>query len=68
MKLTIGETDVIEMLSAYKGEYCRLEFKIDNKKYIASCGGVINTVPDDVPYNPLTDMDCGTDAMIGRGK
>jgi len=68
MKLTIGETDIIKMLSKHNGEYCRLEFKIDNKKYIASCGGVINATPDDVPYNPLINADYGTDAMIGRVK
>ncbi|MFA5208322.1 MAG: hypothetical protein WC428_06795 [Candidatus Paceibacterota bacterium] len=68
MKLTIGKTNIVDMLSKHNGEYCRLEFKIDSKKYIASCGGVINATHDNVPYNPLTDMDCGTDAMIGRVK
>ena len=68
MKILIGETNISTILSKYEGEYCRLELEIKNKKYKFACGGRVRVIPDETPYNPLTDMDCGTDAMIGRIK
>jgi hypothetical protein len=68
MLIRIGGTDITELLSAHEGEYCRLEFEIKSKRLKTACGGVIQVIPDDVPRNTLTDTDCGTDAMTGRGK
>jgi hypothetical protein len=68
MRIHVGGTDITELLSAHDGEYCSLEFTIKSKRLKTACGGVIQMMADDVPCNPATDMDCGTDAMIGRGK
>ena len=69
MLIHIGGTDITELLSAHDGEHCRLEFEIKSKRLKTACGGVIQAMrTPETPYNPLADMDCGTDAMIGRGK
>ncbi|MFA5307829.1 MAG: hypothetical protein WC365_10330 [Candidatus Babeliales bacterium] len=70
MRIHIGGTDITELLSTHDGEYCQLEFEIKSKRLKTACGGVIQVIAEvpETPYNPLTDTDCGTDAMIGRGK
>ena len=64
MKVLIGEVNIAETLSTHKGEYCHLEFQTEGYEF--ACGGEIHVIPDETPYNPLTDMDCGTDAMINK--
>jgi hypothetical protein len=65
MNVLISGTDITESLSKYQGEYCRLEYQIDGKKHKFACGGTIQVIPDEMPYNPLTNSDCGTDSMLG---
>jgi len=40
--------------------------KLLSGKEVKQCCGIIQTTPDRIPYNPLSDNDCGTDAVIGR--
>ena len=64
MKIIMNGIDITQKLAEHAGEHVAIEL-IDGKKRIC-WGGVIEVESDAVPYNPLMDTDCGTDAMIGR--
>jgi hypothetical protein len=70
MKVTINGKDINDTLAEFQDDHVRLEIKSHNREHIHLIVGMVRVEKEhiDVPYNPLTDMDCGTDAMIGRGK
>ena len=70
MKPIINGQDINDVLMTFIGDHVRIEIKSHNREHIhVICGTVTAEMEHiDVPYNPLMDTDCGTDAMIGRGK
>lgn len=66
MRILVGDTDITQALAEYDGEYVCLELSEKHGSKRICWGGVVKVIPDEQPYNPLADMDCGTDAMMGR--
>jgi len=68
MKVLISETDIAQKLSQFEGERVVVEISCNDRKKYLMYGGMVEVIHETPPYNSLTDMDCGTDALLGRGK
>ena len=68
MKVSINGKDASDILKDFQGERVRIEIKSFDREHIVVMAGTVKSETERIepPYNPLTDMDCGTDAMIGR--
>jgi len=69
MKIIMNGKDITETLVEFDGEYVRLECKSYDKEHTHIIFGTIMAETgqrQDKPYNPLMDIDCGTDAILGR--
>lgn len=68
MKVLINGKNINETLAEFQDDYVTIEIKSNNREHICMIGGVVRVENEhiDVPYNPLTDMDSGTDAIIQK--
>ncbi|MDD5064955.1 MAG: hypothetical protein PHQ35_09410 [Phycisphaerae bacterium] len=68
MIVLINGKDVNDTLEQFKDDHVRLEIKSHSREHIHVIVGTVRVENEhmDIPYNPLTDMDCGTDAMINK--
>ena len=68
MKVLINGKDIKDTLSKFQDDHVTIEIKSNNREHTCMIGGVVRIENEhiDVPYNPLTDTDCGTDAMMAK--
>jgi hypothetical protein len=69
-KVTINGKNINDILETYQDKYVTIDISPHDGKIKHKIGGTVRVEKEfiDVPYNPLTDMDCGTDAMINKGE
>ena len=68
MKIKINGKDINDTLAEFANDNVKLEIKSHNREHIHLMVGTVRVENEhiDVPYNPLTDMDCGKDAVINK--
>lgn len=70
MKILINGKNINDTLAEFANDHVRLEIKSHNREHVHVIGGVVRVENEhiEIPHNPLTDMDCGTDSMIEKGE